>query len=227
VHPANRGLSPDSLRRMRKMDAVLGFVVTMMTVSCGATPTSVVSEADTATPPSELERRSVKEANGCAALEGIDATFVLYLPDSGELRVCDSARASQQFLPASTFKVANALIALETGVVADAYAKEAWDGVERGVPAWNQDTSLATGMANSTVWFYQRVAQLIGAQRMRERVRALEYGNATSDRTRTSRTSGSTARYASRRLSRSRSWIASVVTRCPCRSGASRWWPTS
>jgi beta-lactamase class D len=33
-------------------------------------------------------------------------------------------------------------------------------------------------MANSTVWLYQRVAQRIGAQRMRERVRALEYGNA-------------------------------------------------
>jgi len=163
---------------MRKMDAVLGLVLSMMTVGCGATPSPVVSEADTAGTPSGLEVRSVLVANGCAALEGIEATFVLYLPDSGELRVCDSARASQQFLPASTFKVANALIALETGAVTDPYAKEAWDGVERAVPAWNQDTSLATGMANSTVWLYQRVAQRIGAQRMRERVRALQYGNA-------------------------------------------------
>lgn len=119
-------------------------------------------------------------ADGCEYLadQAQGATFVLYLPYQNKRLVCNSTTAKRRVLPASTFKVAHALIALETGAIKDEFKKEESDGRQRTVPSWNQPTSLATGMENSTVWFYQRVAERIGVQRERQWLRRLDYGNA-------------------------------------------------
>lgn len=116
---------------------------------------------------------------GCGALEekAPDGTFVLYLAASGTWGACNPSRATKHFLPASTYKVPHALIGLETGVIEDENAKVEWDGVKRAIPAWNADTSLASGMRNSTVWFYQKMARRIGWERMNQWVRKLNYGN--------------------------------------------------
>jgi len=132
-----------------------------------------------ASPGSASGIANLPPAVGCdrfAAL-GVDATFVLYTPGDSRYVVCNLQRARQRLLPASTFKIANALIGLETGAVRDEHEVMKWDGLKRGVPAWNQDTDLASGMRNSTVWFYQAMARRIGEARMREWVRKLGYGN--------------------------------------------------
>jgi beta-lactamase class D len=96
---------------------------------------------------------------------------------AGTLHVFDRPRAERAFSPASTFKVCNALIGLETGAVRDENEAFPWDGVRRGMPAWNQDTSLAMGMRHSTVWFYQAMARRIGMARMQEWIDRIGYGN--------------------------------------------------
>lgn len=128
---------------------------------------------------------SAGEQPKLGALQGCDrlkekaahSTFVLYMASGGRWGACDPDRARKRFLPASTYKVPHALIGLETGVVKDENAMVKWDGVKRAIPAWNADTSLATGMRNSTVWFYQKMARRIGWDRMTQWVRKLDYGN--------------------------------------------------
>ena len=48
---------------------------------------------------------------------GLQGTFVLLDETRGELRGSNRARAEQRFVPASSFKVANALIGLSLGAV--------------------------------------------------------------------------------------------------------------
>ncbi len=81
-------------------------------------------------------------------------------------------------LPASTFKIPNSVIALETGVVADP-DKDIfkWDGVTRGIKEWNRDHTLRTAIAASAVPVYQEIARRVGAERMQKFVDAFEYGN--------------------------------------------------
>jgi len=131
-------------------------------------------------PDSPAGSAPIADATGCQALaaQAPDAAFLLYEPGRDAWSACNPTRVDQRFLPASTFKVANALIGLETGAVSDENEVIAWDGVTRRVAAWNQDTDLASGMRNSTVWFYQAMARRIGAERMREGVSRLGYGNA-------------------------------------------------
>jgi beta-lactamase class D len=48
---------------------------------------------------------------------GVEGTFVLLEERSGELRGHNRSRAEQRFTPASTFKIANALIGLSLGAL--------------------------------------------------------------------------------------------------------------
>lgn len=87
-------------------------------------------------------------------------------------------RAAQRFLPASTFKIPNSLIILETGVIGDPVRDIiAWDGVERG-GGWDQDQSLRTAFRRSAVWAYQAWAREVGHDRMQRLVSVMGYGNA-------------------------------------------------
>jgi beta-lactamase class D len=110
--------------------------------------------------------------------KGITAgTFVLYEPGADRYRVLDEARARKRFLPASTFKVPNALIGLEVGSIADENEVFHWDGKPKPFPEWEHDQTLASGMRNSVTWMFQIVARRTGKARMREWLGKLEYGN--------------------------------------------------
>jgi len=110
---------------------------------------------------------------------GVRGTFVLLEPARDRYLTFNEARGRQRFLPASTFKVANALIGLETGAIADEHEVFAWDGKPKLRTAWERDQTLASGMRDSTVWMFQEVARRVGKVRMREWLERLEYGNAS------------------------------------------------
>ncbi|GAB5519110.1 MAG: OXA-48 family carbapenem-hydrolyzing class D beta-lactamase OXA-54 [Rhodothermales bacterium] len=109
---------------------------------------------------------------------GVTGTFALYDPSTNRMFVHDAVRAEQRFIPASTYKIPNSLIALETGVVEDTTTVLPWDGQARSFDAWNRDHTLATAFEFSTVWFYQEVARRIGAARMQQALEEADYGNA-------------------------------------------------
>jgi beta-lactamase class D len=110
--------------------------------------------------------------------EGTAGTFVGYRTDDYLIIASDKDRSGQAFLPASTFKIANSLIALETGVVEDPDRDVfKWDGVKRSIEAWNQDHTMRSAIAASAVPVYQEIARRIGIERMQKYVDLLDYGN--------------------------------------------------
>lgn len=114
--------------------------------------------------------------------DGIEGTFVVLDPATDRLRVYNMDRAQRRFIPASTFKIANSIIALETGVADGADFALSWDSTA-APPAdfwpqsWRQDHVLRTAFRNSVVWYYQEIARRIGAERMAAHLHALDYGN--------------------------------------------------
>lgn len=109
---------------------------------------------------------------------GTEGVFAVLRLRDNKLIVTDEGRVRQTFVPASTFKVPHALIALETGVVADA-DKEVirWDGQVRSIEAWNKDHTLRSALAVSAVPVYQQIARRIGTERMQKYLDAFQYGN--------------------------------------------------
>jgi beta-lactamase class D len=109
---------------------------------------------------------------------GTVGTFVAYKTDDYLIIASDKDRSGTAQLPASTFKIPNSLIALETGVVGDP-DKDIfkWDGVTRSIEAWNKDHTLRSAIAVSAVPVYQEIARRIGQERMQKYVDLFEYGN--------------------------------------------------
>jgi beta-lactamase class D len=107
----------------------------------------------------------------------VQGCFLLYDLQKDQYFSYNTKRVNTGFLPASTYKIFNSLVALETGAVRDESQVLKWDGVERMVPAWNQDQNMREAIKNSTVWFYQEMARRIGQHRMQHYVNAANYGN--------------------------------------------------
>jgi beta-lactamase class D len=125
------------------------------------------------------QRSEIREALAKRFIdEGTAGTFVGYKVDDYLIIASDKDRSGEAKLPASTFKVPNSLIALETGVVQDP-DKDVfkWDGVTRSIEAWNRDHTMRSAIAASAVPVYQEIARRIGPERMQKYVDLFDYGN--------------------------------------------------
>lgn len=91
--------------------------------------------------------------------------------------------ADERVNPCSTFKILNAMIALDSGAVRDENETIVWDGVVREYPFWNHDQTMRSAIGVSTVWFYQELARRVGEKQMDEMVRKAEYGNMDTSKT--------------------------------------------
>jgi beta-lactamase class D len=69
-------------------------------------------------------------------------------------------------VPASTFKIPNSIIALETGVVKDAIILHG--GKPQPFREWKKDMSMREAIALSAVPIYQELARRIGLDRYHE-----------------------------------------------------------
>ncbi|MDZ7764604.1 MAG: class D beta-lactamase [Melioribacteraceae bacterium] len=88
-------------------------------------------------------------------------------------------RCEQSFLPASTFKIPNSLIALEEKIIPDENFVIKWDSVDRGWEKWNMDHNLQSAFKYSAVWFYQELARQIERSTYQSYLNKFDYGNKT------------------------------------------------
>jgi beta-lactamase class D len=99
------------------------------------------------------------EQNLFSACE-VTGSTTLYDMEENRWYKSDKMRADQRTLPASTFKIMHSLIALDMqATTPDEVFK--WDGQQREIPVWNQDTIFKDAFKNSTVWVYEELTQRI------------------------------------------------------------------
>lgn len=106
----------------------------------------------------------------------VEGCFLLKSLKSDQLYVYNSNRCEEGFIPASTFKIPNSIIALETGIAPDENLRIEWDSVVRQVSAWNQTHTMKTAFQVSCVPYYQEIARRIGPMKMQEWVNKLQFG---------------------------------------------------
>jgi beta-lactamase class D len=105
------------------------------------------------------------------------ACFLLYEMGVGEVRRSPAEACSTRVTPASTFKVAHALAALDSGVLADQNVTFRYDGSPNVPESWKRDHTLATAMRYSVVPYFRWIATMLGPDREREYLARFHYGN--------------------------------------------------
>lgn len=123
------------------------------------------------------EKRLTKDFGTYFQEYGVKGSFLLYNLKKDQYIQYDPQRCQTRFIPASTFKIPNSLIGLETGVITGKDFTLKWDGVDRGNTNWNRDHNLKSAFHYSAVWYYQEIARRIGEKRMQEYLDKLNYGN--------------------------------------------------
>src|SRR5919109_572471 len=118
----------------------------MAVVACGRDPLA----AD-ATQRADLE--------AVFAESGVAGTFVLYEVEADQLTLIAGERAQTRLVPASTFKIANTIIALETGVVKDENEVIPYGGRPQPFKTWEKNMSMREAIALSAVPIYQALAR--------------------------------------------------------------------
>lgn len=108
------------------------------------------------------------------ALEG---TIVISSADGKVTYVHNEERAKEPLSPASTFKIPNALIAMDLQLFEDENESVPWDGVERMLPIWNQDHSLKSAFQASYLAFFQEIAKRVGREEYQRYLEMFSYGN--------------------------------------------------
>nr|WP_014053563.1 class D beta-lactamase OXA-209 [Riemerella anatipestifer]AEM66528.1 beta-lactamase OXA-209 [Riemerella anatipestifer] len=78
-------------------------------------------------------------------------------------------------IPASTFKIPNSIIALETGIIKNDSTIFKWNGEKRKFKNWEEDLTFKKAFQVSCVPCYQEIARKIGVKRMKRYLKKLNY----------------------------------------------------
>lgn len=107
----------------------------------------------------------------------VTGTFGMFDNGQGAFSIYDLRRFTDSvYLPASTFKIVNSLIGLQTGVITNENMVIPWDSVVRTNKEWNKDLTMEQAFKLSAVPYYQEVARRIGKDTMQFWLDSLSYG---------------------------------------------------
>lgn len=105
-----------------------------------------------------------------------DGCFGLMDNGNGKFTIYNLSRyRDSNYLPASTFKIVNSLIGLQTGKISSDSMVIKWDGIKRRTE-WDKDLTMYEAFRVSAVPYYQEVARRIGKDTMQFWLDSLSYG---------------------------------------------------
>ena len=108
---------------------------------------------------------------------GVEGCFVL-LDQSNDFFICyNPIRCDSGFIPASTFKILNSVIALEERIVQNTSQVFNWDGRKWPNKNWNQDQTLRSAVKYSCIWVYFYIAEKVGIEKYDQYLQSFNYGN--------------------------------------------------
>jgi beta-lactamase class D len=176
---SNGGAIYGNAGRLRNNPIVL-LILVLCLVGCSQpaqTPVASSTPGIPSTPDATPTPMSVEKADLASEYQGFTGAFVLYDQNKNQIIRYNPQRCAERLLPFSTFKILNALIGLETGVIPDETYVIHWDGTQYPITSWNQDHTMKTAIQNSVVWYFQELARRVGKEKMQHYVSAVGYGN--------------------------------------------------
>ncbi len=141
-------------------------------------PQTPIEKIATIDSPKQIANQGFQQILDAAEVNGV---ILIFDEKNNTYRSNDFERANQGFLPASTFKIPNSIIALETGVVEDENTIFKWDGEKRLLKIWEEDLTFTNALRKSCVPCYQDIARRVGVNRMNEYLKKLDYKNMVVD----------------------------------------------
>jgi beta-lactamase class D len=108
----------------------------------------------------------------------VTGTFGMYDNGQGQFIIYNLSRYKDSaYLPASTYKIVNSLVGIETGKIVDENMIISWDGKQSSRVECDKDLTMMEAFKVSCVPYYQEVARRIGKDTMQRYLDTLGYGS--------------------------------------------------
>ena len=120
--------------------------------------------------------REIAELKNIFAEFNVDGSILIYNQNESAYIGYNLERCNVAFCPASTFKIPNTLIALDSGI-ATMESVFKWNGENRTFPAWEKDMTIKEAFKASAVPVYQEIARQVGVEKMKYYTQLFNYGN--------------------------------------------------
>jgi beta-lactamase class D len=160
----------------RQTSTLLALLAAVALAACSPHAAKSSGQAGAATPGGL--NKTILESRIDARFGGIGTCLVIADARSGEelYRYNTYGVCSTPLPPCATFEVPLALIGLDAGAVTPTGLVK-WDGTPQPIPSWQKDTDLKTAFGQSIAWFFGALARKLGAETLKERLNAFDYGN--------------------------------------------------
>ncbi len=126
----------------------------------------------------DFDGKPVVSLDLASYFEGYEGCFVLYDSCEDSFYIYRMDQALTRFSPNSTYKIYDALLGLEEGIIRPENSLLPWDGSLYPFDAWNRDQNLASAMDASVNWYFQSIDRELGKDILRNYFRDIGYGNA-------------------------------------------------
>lgn len=164
---------PTLLRKIRGM-AVFAITAALLLYLA---PILSTGAADNSYYAWDISHEDISAADLSAYFDGFDGSFVLYDLEENHWDIYNMERAVARTSPNSTYKLYDALFALEEGIISPEASFLPWDGTVYPFEEWNQSQTLTSAMASSVNWYFQALDQRLGKSVLQSYIEKIRYGN--------------------------------------------------
>lgn len=106
-----------------------------------------------------------------------DGSFVLYNLNSDHWSLYNMDMATTRTAPDSTYKIYDALFALEEDIITPEDSLISWNYEDYPFEIWEQDQTLQTAMSGSVNWYFETLDDQIGKDGIQSYIQKIGYGN--------------------------------------------------
>ena len=145
---------------------------------CGISPTFSIYGAEQNQYNWNISSKNITSVDLSDYFGDYEGCFVLYDLEEDTWQIYNMEQAEKRISPDSTYKIYDALFALEEGIITPDNSFVAWDGQENPFAVWNTDQTLSSAMASSVNWYFQTMDTQLGNDRLAAYFQKIGYGNA-------------------------------------------------
>lgn len=121
-----------------------------------------------------------EEVDYSDSFNGVEGSAVFLNRDTGIYSMYNKELSEMQSSPCSSFKIISALMGIESGVVTSENSKLGYDGTIYSRDEWNGDLTLKEAFQTSCVWYFKKLIDGVGQDKVQEYLKQLNYGNCDS-----------------------------------------------
>ena len=158
---------------------IRGYLICIFvsTIIIGCIPILSVYASDQTGYHFDTTEKNITQLNLSSNFGDYTGSFVLYDQATDKWNIYNIDNASTRIPPNSTYKIYDALLGLESGIITPEHSTFTWNGEPCPFDSWESDQDLTSAMHNSVNWYFQAIDSQAGFQSVKTFLQTINYGN--------------------------------------------------